>query len=187
MKRTVILVAFLAALAYTTAAQARLPHSARELRAAHLTHHPLPARVQLTLADRTIHYAAGTLRFLRTHPHAGTLRGRAVIAHNHSWLLRFGGSEHRAALARLAPATPAHMAGWLCIHSREGSWTDEGAPYYGGLQMTYGWMGAVGDAAQLSPLDQMWAAERVSARYGFSSAWMSSQWPMTYPPCAGYF
>jgi hypothetical protein len=38
------------------------------------------------------------------------------------------------------------VKGLLCIHSYEGSWSDDGSPYWGGLQMdlsfqkTYGWM-----------------------------------------------
>lgn len=31
-----------------------------------------------------------------------------------------------------------------CIHSHEGSWTDTGAPYYGGLQMDWSFMSAYG-------------------------------------------
>ena len=93
------------------------------------------------------------------------------------WLLR--------AEARLHPP---HEAGWNCIHYREGSWADDGAPYYGGLQMSYSWMGQIrGQANWYSPLTQMWAAERLSAKYHFSYSWMKGQWPNTYPPCASYF
>lgn len=42
---------------------------------------------------------------------------------------------------------PSHIVrGLLCIHTYEGSWTDSGSPYWGGLQMdlsfqkTYGWL-----------------------------------------------
>lgn len=86
---------------------------------------------------------------------------------------------------------PPHEKGWNCIHSREGSWADDGAPYWGGLQMSYNWMrslgGINGQANWYSPLTQMWAAERVSRRYNFAYSWMKGQWPNTYPPCAGYF
>jgi hypothetical protein len=87
------------------------------------------------------------------------------------------------------PTAPAHWRGWLCIHSREGAWNaDTGNGFYGGLQMTYNWMGVIrGKASWYSPLKQMWAAERVSARYGFSWSWLRGQWPNTYPPCAGLF
>lgn len=85
------------------------------------------------------------------------------------------------------PGLPPHAAGWLCVHSREGAWNDEGAPYYGGLQMSYGWEGVVTDAAQLTPAQQMWAAEKVAAQHGFSYSWMQGQWPETFPPCASYF
>lgn len=83
---------------------------------------------------------------------------------------------------------PGHVAGWLCIHSQEAAWNAQtGNGYYGGLQMTYGWEGLVANAALLSPAQQMAAAEAGYARSGYSSAWMASQWPNTYPPCAGFF
>jgi hypothetical protein len=58
---------------------------------------------------------------------------------------------------------------WTCIHRGEGSWTDSGSPYYGGLQMdlnfqrTYG--GDMlkkygGTAERWHPYDQMIVAER---------------------------
>ena len=63
------------------------------------------------------------LRTLRPLRHVSLRRARAV------WL-------HRAVAARrLFVAGPAHRRAWLCIHGYEGSWHDESAPYYGGLQM----------------------------------------------------
>ena len=46
-------------------------------------------------------------------------------------------------MQRLTPKpTLSHLAGWLCIHAREGAWNaNTGNGYYGGLQMTYGWLG----------------------------------------------
>jgi hypothetical protein len=111
-----------------------------------------------------------------------------VELRDHRWLLGYGRRIRAQGWARLHPAPPiAHLRGWLCIHSREGSWTDEGAPYYGGLQMTYGWMNVVGDAALLSPFQQMARAERVAAAHGFRYDWMEHQWPNTFPPCASLF
>ena len=37
-------------------------------------------------------------------------------------------------------AHPPHKRGWLCIHRFEGSWSDDGDPYWGGLQMDRGFM-----------------------------------------------
>jgi hypothetical protein len=70
-------------------------------------------------------------------------------------------------VARVAQHPP-HAAAWLCIHNYEGSWTDDGSPYYGGLQMdlgfqrTYGAYLVVrkGTANRWTPLEQMWVAER---------------------------
>lgn len=76
--------------------------------------------------------------------------------------------KHRAIRTRGKAARPPHRSGWLCIHHYEGSWTDPGAPYYGGLQMdlsfqrTYGreLLRRKGTADNWTPLEQMWVAER---------------------------
>lgn len=65
-------------------------------------------------------------------------------------------------------ALPPHYREWLCIHGYEGSWTDDGSPYYGGLQMDIsfqasyggGLLKTKGTANNWTPLEQMWAAER---------------------------
>ena len=44
-------------------------------------------------------------------------------------------------ISRLA-ARPPHKSGWLCIHRFEGAWSDSGDPYWGGLQMDRGFIGA---------------------------------------------
>jgi hypothetical protein len=102
------------------------------------------------------------------------------------WLTREY-SQTKAAMRPRVVGASSHWQGWLCIHSREGAWNDEGAPYYGGLQMSYGWMGRVGDAAQLSPSQQIAAADAEARNHGYNYAWMQGQWPNTFPPCAGYF
>jgi hypothetical protein len=66
---------------------------------------------------------------------------------------------------------PPHYSAWLCIHHYEGSWTDPNAPYYGGLQMDYGFMNTYGHQLLISkgtadhwtPLEQMWVAEKAYA------------------------
>ena len=63
---------------------------------------------------------------------------------------------------------PPHKGAWLCINRYGGRWTDSGAPYYGGLQMDYGFMSTYGHellrqkgtADHWTPLEQMWVAER---------------------------
>ena len=63
---------------------------------------------------------------------------------------------------------PPHRSAWLCINRYEAAWNDAGAPYYGGLQMDWGFMRTYGSdllrrkgtADRWSPLEQMWVAER---------------------------
>lgn len=80
---------------------------------------------------------------------------------------------------------PPHKSAWLCIHHYEGSWTDSGAPYYGGLQMDEGFQKTYGitlyrskgTADHWTPLEQMWVAERAYRTRGF---W---PWPNTARYC----
>jgi hypothetical protein len=80
---------------------------------------------------------------------------------------------------------PPRLNAWLCIHRYEGSWTDSGGPYWGGLQMdlgfqeTYGrWLlQHKGTADHWSPLEQIWVAVRASHTRGFSP------WPNTAHYC----
>ena len=58
----------------------------------------------------------------------------------------------------------------MCIHRYEGAWSDDGSPYYGGLQMDIGFqqhyggmLRAEGTADNWTPLEQMWVAERATA------------------------
>jgi hypothetical protein len=81
---------------------------------------------------------------------------------------------------------PAHYSAWLCIHRYEGSWTDSGDPYWGGLQMdrqfmsTYAprWLLRRGWANVWTPAEQMLVAERAyESGRGF---W---PWPNTAREC----
>jgi hypothetical protein len=102
-------------------------------------------------------------------------RWESVMGRSHA---RFGGAlttrralrfwrRHAQRVLRLA-ARPPHRSGWLCIHRFEGSWSDSGDPYWGGLQMDRGFMRTYaprlllrhGLANRWSPLEQMWVAER---------------------------
>ena len=97
------------------------------------------------------------------------------------WLHR----EHRA--WRIAHHPPALRA-WYCIHHYEGSWTDHGAPYWGGLQMDYSFQATYGPwllrhkgtADHWTSLEQIWAAVRAWRVRGFSP------WPNTARDCGVY-
>jgi hypothetical protein len=81
---------------------------------------------------------------------------------------------------------PPHAAAWRCLQRYEGSWSDAGGPYYGGLQMDltfqqrYGayLLHRKGTANHWTPLEQMWVAERaLRAGRGFYP------WPNTGRIC----
>jgi len=89
--------------------------------------------------------------------------------------------RHREHAAWWRATHPPELRGWSCIQRYEGSWTDSGGPYYGGLQMdlsfqaTYGgWLlRHRGTADHWSPLEQIWTAVRAWRVRGFSP-WLST-------------
>jgi hypothetical protein len=89
--------------------------------------------------------------------------------------------RHREHTVWLRANHPPALHAWLCIHRYEGSWTDSGSPYWGGLQMDLsfqesygGWLlRHKGTANHWSPLEQIWVAVRASRVRGFSP------WPNT--------
>jgi len=112
--------------------------------------------------------------------------GRVLTAMNVSDVRRAAILWRRRATSMLRTAQhPPRLAAWLCIHRYEGSWTDGGAPYYGGLQMdvsfqrTYGaWLYRhKGTADHWTPLEQIWTAVRGARTRGF---W---PWPNTARFC----
>lgn len=123
-------------------------------------------------------------RFLKNNKKAGTKKSRQAVKQSGHYLIRYGRRHLSIAIGR---SRPPHYYGWLCIHSREGAWnSNTGNGYYGGLQAQSGW-GGVRFMHLLSPIEQMWVAERAYRKSGYSSAWLRDQWPNTYPPCASYF
>jgi len=96
--------------------------------------------------------------------------------------------RHRERAAWWRANHPPDLRGWTCIHHYEGSWTDSGGPYYGGLQMdlsfqaTYGsWLlRHRGTADHWSRLEQIWTAVRAWRVRGFSP------WPSTAHYCGMY-
>lgn len=95
--------------------------------------------------------------------------------------------QRRAWRAVLAQAAhPPYESAWRCIHGYEGSWTDGGGPYYGGLQMDLGFQAhyggyllrTKGTADHWTPTEQMWVAARA-----FRSGRGFSPWPNTARAC----
>jgi hypothetical protein len=79
-----------------------------------------------------------------------------------------------------------HDAMWECIHNKEGDWAtgyNPAGPYYGGLQMTWGWGELNGDPRHYSATEQKLAAEHEWARNGYSLSFMRQQWPKTSYGC----
>lgn len=77
------------------------------------------------------------------------------------------------------PTYPPHHALWECIHRGEASsWASESSNgHYGGLQMTYGWLGYInGNPASYTQAEQEWAAEKAWAANGYSYSFLYGQW-----------
>jgi hypothetical protein len=83
-------------------------------------------------------------------------------------------------------SNPPYASAWRCIHRYEGSWTDAGGPYYGGLQMDLGFqrhyggylLATKGTADRWTPLEQMWVAARA-----YRSGRGFYPWPNTARAC----
>jgi hypothetical protein len=133
---------------------------------------------------------AGTQRWLAVM-HGGPARSvaRRLAARSPARLPRLARLwRHRERAAWWRANHPPELSGWNCIHEYEGSWTDSGGPYYGGLQMdlsfqaTYGaWLlRHRGTADHWSRLEQIWAGVRAWRVRGFSP------WPNTARYCGVY-
>jgi len=102
-----------------------------------------PAKVELKCGNANLWHATSLARFLRAHTNVGTRRTRESLWRDSSWLKRYAKRHIAHAQQRMIPPIP-HMSGWLCIHRYEGSWSDSGDPYWGGLQMDRGFMATYG-------------------------------------------
>ena len=136
-------------------------------------------------------FRAGTRRWLtviRGRPPAGVARMLAArtAVRSVARLRRLANTwRHREHAAWWRANHPPRLNAWICIHHYEGSWSDSGSPYWGGLQMnlsfqeTYGgWLlRHKGTADHWSPLEQIWVAVRASRTRGFSP------WPNTAYYC----
>jgi hypothetical protein len=112
--------------------------------------------------------------------------GRVLASMSASDVQQAAADWRRHANAALRQAQhPPQLHAFLCIHRYEGSWTDGGGPYWGGLQMdlsfqrTYGaWLYRhKGTADHWTPLEQIWTAVRAAHSRGF---W---PWPNTARFC----
>jgi hypothetical protein len=136
-------------------------------------------------------YHAGAERWLTVIRGRPVRRGsRSLASHDSAAQLRqlakaWYSREHAA--WRRAKHPPL-LRDWNCIHHYEGSWTDHGAPYWGGLQMDYsfqstygGWLlRHKGTADHWTSLEQIWVAVRAWRVRGFSP------WPNTARDCGVY-
>ena len=123
-------------------------------------------------------YLMGT----RRSPTTGESPAQLGIAGSKKALHRW---QRLARTARRAAQHPPHLAAFMCIHRYEGSWNDAGAPFYGGLQMNYGFQASYGGALlrqkgtadHWTPLEQIWVAEKALRSRGFYP------WPNTARYC----
>lgn len=132
----------------------------------------------------TLSKVRGTIRFCIHHPSA-----RAFCNLPRLWNLHIAREYLKKQLAKkiglLRPDPIPHRSAWECIHRHEGSWTDPGSPYYGGLQMDLGFQQtyglalyrAKGTADHWTPEEQMLVAEVAYKTRGF---W---PWPNTARYC----
>jgi len=136
---------------------------------------PQPVSTSITRNDPTDEASVETLR-TQLAEWRRTARRRALVIR-----------RQRRMLARRFAYDPGHWLeqAFLCIHTGEGSWTDRGAPYWGGLQMngafmqTYGgdYWRVFGTADEWPPSVQIAVAIRAWFTRGFHP------WPTTARRC----
>jgi hypothetical protein len=148
---------------------------------------PADSRAVAYLSRHIVRFRAATRRWrsvIRGRPFRIASRSLSVqsVARLRQLARSWGRREHAA---WWRANHPPNLGGWLCIHHYEGSWSDAGSPYWGGLQMdlsfqeTYGgWLlRHRGTANHWSPLEQIWVAVRAWRVRGFSP------WPNTARYC----
>jgi hypothetical protein len=129
------------------------------------------------------HIHVSKKRWVRTHPQYYTFKLWNKLLRKHTNAIIFATAQ----IERWKYKTkPPHHRDWLCIHHFEGSWSDSGDPYWGGLQMDRSFMKTYAPAFLLrkgwankwTPLEQEWVAERAHASgRGFGP------WPNTAHYC----
>ncbi len=124
------------------------------------------------------------LRFWRNHRTLQTTDSASQVKWARKSLVIVNRNLHKL-LAPVHSIVGGHTAALMCIHRYEGSWTDPGSPYWGGLQMDLNFQSAYGKeflsrwgTADHWPIwAQLQAAERAIAVRGFSP------WPNTARDC----
>jgi hypothetical protein len=106
-----------------------------------LSGHPKSLQGKLTLAKKQLAHDHRSLQALSSQ---GWTLLSPIAAFSHRWWL----ARDRAYVKQLQQAVvPSWLwSAFLCIHRYEGSWTDPNPPYYGGLQMDYGFQSTYGSA-----------------------------------------
>lgn len=85
-----------------------------------------------------------------------------------------------SALAKKTKHTvwPRHHLLWDCISKNESrNWYNHGPGHYGGLQMSWNWLGLIsGDAGNYPRIEQEWAAETGYRNSGYTYSFLYRQW-----------
>ena len=140
----------------------------------------------LHFANRVVRHAQTGISWIKSHRRNYKFPGLYEDAlRNHRWLLKYGRYLQAKYSSYVRTYYPPHYSEWMCIHHYEGAWNDPNAPYYGGLQMDWGFMRnygswllkSKGTADHWTPLEQMWVAERGLAVQGWYA------WPNTARMC----
>ena len=177
MLKLFAIVAIAVTMATTTPAKAavlRLPHKPfHSMTRTQMIHYLKLQRFH----DRSI------LRFWRNHRQLASATSVSQVRWAQKSLVIVNRNLHK--LIAVVHHVGSHTTALMCIHRYEGSWTDPGSPYWGGLQMDMNFQRAYGPeflsrwgTADHWPIyAQLEAAERAIAVRGFSP------WPNTARDC----
>jgi hypothetical protein len=162
---------------------------AESLRIAHKPWSQMTRAQTIDVLKRQIHRDRSVIRFWKHHRDLATVH-RDVASTQTRWArisLKIAAPNlHRLVASRLASRVVGSVkSALLCIHSHEGSWSDPGYPYWGGLQMDMNFQSAYGPeflrrwgtADRWPVYAQLQAGARAVAARGFSP------WPNTRKLC----
>jgi hypothetical protein len=89
---------------------------------------------KVVVLKKQIHIDHSVIRFWRNHKDIQSPQ-RHIQVHWATTSLKIASHSLHKLTYSAHRVTGSDMSAWMCIHSYEGSWTDGGSPYWGGLQM----------------------------------------------------
>lgn len=181
MRKLIALSALVCSLGLVTTSTAQ----AKTLQLSHKPFSHMTNSEKVNYLKRQIHHDRSILRFAKNHKEIQSVELHKAV-HWARISLRIASKNLKKYVYHpVISAASGVIAGLLCIHSHEGSWSDPGSPYWGGLQMDLSFQAAYGPeflhrwgTADNWPI---WAQLKAGVRGYIARGW--GPWPNTARLC----